>query len=112
MRRYDADSDGRLVYSDFCDAFVPRHPDFGQMLGGRRAEWIHRPVPPQGYFSYETRETINQLWRVHFELEESMELIKQRLSRRPKFNPRDAFDTLDVHGLGFITLESMRALLS
>lgn len=23
VRRYDRDSDGRLVYSDFCDAFTP-----------------------------------------------------------------------------------------
>ena len=23
VRRYDKDSDGRLLYSDFCDAFTP-----------------------------------------------------------------------------------------
>jgi len=24
LRRYDVDSDGRLLYSDFCDAFSPK----------------------------------------------------------------------------------------
>jgi Ca2+-binding EF-hand superfamily protein len=24
LRRYDRDSDGRLLYSDFCDAFTPK----------------------------------------------------------------------------------------
>jgi len=24
VRRYDKDSDGRLLYSDFCDAFTPK----------------------------------------------------------------------------------------
>ena len=24
LRRYDKDSDGRLLYSDFCDAFTPK----------------------------------------------------------------------------------------
>jgi len=24
LRRYDLDSDGRLLYSDFCDAFSPK----------------------------------------------------------------------------------------
>lgn len=24
LRRYDRDSDGRLLYSDFCDAFSPK----------------------------------------------------------------------------------------
>jgi Ca2+-binding EF-hand superfamily protein len=24
VRRYDADSDGRLLYSDFCEAFTPK----------------------------------------------------------------------------------------
>ena len=43
VRRYDKDSDGRLLYSDFCDAFTPRTGSHGQVLNSRKAYYLHQP---------------------------------------------------------------------
>jgi len=49
---------------------------------------------------------------VHFEIGESVELIKQRLARRPKFNLNDAFKFLDCFETGFVTAESLKKVLA
>ena len=41
-----------------------------------------------------------------------MELVKQRLARRPKFNAKDAFDVLDSQSLSFLTVEGLRHVFS
>lgn len=110
VRRFDQDSDGRFVYSDFCDAFTPRDQYFANLIGFRNADFIHRQEHKFNYFDPETRELFLRCFRVHFEIEESIELIKQRLTRRPKFTARDAFDFLDVDGHGFVTLEGLKRI--
>jgi Ca2+-binding EF-hand superfamily protein len=55
-----------------------------------------------------TREIFMKCFRMHFEIEESIELIKQRLCRRPKFNVDAAFSFLDSEKRNFITLEALR----
>jgi hypothetical protein len=96
VRRYDQDSDGRFVYSDFCDAFTPRIPYYSNILAFRHADFLHRHnLPKYNYFSNETRNIFLKCFRVHFEIEESIELIKKRLARRPKFNFGNAFAYLD-----------------
>lgn len=42
VRRYDADSDGRLLYSDFCDAFTPADTLAAQILTKRSAMHLQR----------------------------------------------------------------------
>jgi hypothetical protein len=37
VRRYDNDSDGRLLYSDFCEAFTPVETLSAQILNKRAA---------------------------------------------------------------------------
>jgi len=37
VRRYDSDSDGRLLYSDFCEAFCPKDTLSAQILTKRPA---------------------------------------------------------------------------
>lgn len=112
VRRYDQDSDGRLLYSDFCDAFSPINPYFSNGLNLRQAEFIHRNISKFAYFTEYTREKFLKCFRIHFEIEESVELIKQRLSRRPKFNYNAAFEYLDCHGTGFFSLESLKKVLA
>lgn len=112
VRRYDQDSDGRLLYTDFCDAFTPSTPYHANSLAFRQAEFLHRNMSKYRYFFDATRELFIKCFRVHFEIEESVELIKQRLSRRPKFNLNDAFKYLDCFGTGFVTAESLRKVLA
>ena len=110
--RYDLDSDGRLLYTDFCDAFTPNNPYYATMVNSRPPFFIHQPVPKLLYFNPETRDCLMQCFRIQFELEESIELIKQRLSRRPKYNMNDAFAYLDCFSIGFLSLEGIRNVLA
>lgn len=35
IRRYDADADGRLRFSDFSEAFTPKQGEYSSLLNGR-----------------------------------------------------------------------------
>ena len=112
MRRFDSDSDGRIVYSDFCDAFTPRDGYHANILQMRPSVYIHRQASRHAYFMPTTRDALMKCFRVHFEIEESIELIKQRLSRRPKFNIEAAFGFLDSEERNYITLEGLRKVFA
>lgn len=112
MRRYDQDSDGRLLFSDFCDAFTPINPYYANGLNLRQAEFIHRNLSKLRYFTDQTRDRFLKCFRIHFEIEESIELIKQRLSRRPKFNYNAAFEYLDCFCTGFFTIDNLKKVLA
>ena len=85
VRRYDANSDGRLVYSDFCDAFRPQDVYYANLLANRQANYLLKGSSRLAYFEDSTRDQFFRCLRVHFEAEESIELLKKRLARRPKF---------------------------
>ena len=55
-RRYDKDSDGRLLYSDFCDAFTPKQVEHSNALNSRKAYYLHSNVDKPYFFTRETRE--------------------------------------------------------
>ena len=50
-------------------------------------------------------------FKVHFSVEESAELLRKRLSRRPNFNVHDAFAACDIDKNGFITRNEFKNLL-
>lgn len=60
---------------------------------------------------HETREQFYKCFRVHFEIEESIELIKKRLSRRPRFDVRQAFKHLDMDDMGWISRDTIKKTL-
>lgn len=91
VRRFDADSDGRLLYSDFCEAFTPKETLAAQMLSKRPAYHLQNSYPRLAYFTRETREIYMKVFKVHFSLEEAAELLRKRLGRRPNFSVHDAF---------------------
>lgn len=110
IKRFDKDDDGKLVYSDFCDAFTPLDPHYGMMVTQRPADFIHRSLAPMYYFTTTTRETLVATWRKIFESEESIELVKQRLARRPKLTAKAAFEYLDAQETGFLSMESLKRI--
>ena len=112
VRRFDRDSDGRLLYSDFCDAFTPRDPYFAGLLNNRHSAFLHRDVSKFNYFLTDTREKFFRCFKVHFEIEESIELIKKRLARRPKFNYHDAFKYIDELDTGYLCREDFKRVLN
>lgn len=63
------------------------------------------------YFAPDTRDVFFKCFKCHFEIEESIDLIKQRMSRRPKFNLTDLFTHVDVFEEGAITKEGFKRIL-
>ena len=56
VRRYDRDSDGRFLYSDFCDAFTPKSAYHSSTLNSRKAYYLHHGYPKREYFTREVRD--------------------------------------------------------
>lgn len=50
--------------------------------------------------------------RLHFSIEESSELLRKRLSRRPNFNVHASFSHLDKDNQGYLTSEEYRRFLA
>lgn len=50
-RHYDRDSDGRVVFSDFCDAFLPLDACVAANLQHREAYQLNKNVCRPMYFS-------------------------------------------------------------
>ena len=111
VRKYDQDSDGRMLYSDFCDAFTPRDSYYVSQLSNKQARYIHTNTSKFNYFDAETRELIWHCFRTQFEAEESIELLKKRLTRRPKFNVRDTFAYMDCFEQGMLTTDAFKRVL-
>ena len=100
-----------MLYSDFCDAFTPKDPFYGNELSQRCGQYLHSGQSQFAYFCKETRDLLFNCFRVHFENEESIELLKSRLTRRPKFNIRDCFKYLDCFDTGLLNRESIKRIL-
>ena len=111
IRRYDLDSDGRLLYSDFCDAFTPKDQYYASVLNSRQTHYIHRDISVFNYFEPETRDMLFRAFKIHFEIEESIELIKKRMTRRPKFNLTDTFKFLDLFDEHILSHECFKRVL-
>lgn len=76
VRRYDRDSDGRVLYSDFCDAFCPKDSLSSSVLNRREAFHLHKGYQRTQYFQKATRDMFMRVIRTHFSIEESAELLR------------------------------------
>ncbi len=112
FRHYDTDNDGRLRYSNFCSAFTAKDKEFADLVLNREAYHSRHLHRREDYFSINTRAQLRQCWRVHFDLENEAEILRQRLSRRPLFSVHDAFKTADKDARGYITISHLRELLN
>ena len=110
-RRYDRNSDGRLLYSEFCDAFTPKSSAQALALTSRSAYYLHQGYPRNEYFTRDTRDQFLRTFKVHFSVEESAELLRKRLLRRPGFSAHDAFTAIDVDKNGYITRDEFKKIL-
>jgi Ca2+-binding EF-hand superfamily protein len=110
-RRYDRNSDGRLLYSEFCDAFTPKSASQALALTSRSAYYLHQGYPKNEYFTRDTRDQFLRTFKVHFSVEESAELLRKRLLRRPGFSAHDAFTAVDIDRNGYITRDEFKKVL-
>ena len=112
MQRYDVDRDGCLRYSEFCDLFQTKSPDYAAMLNSRASYYIHKPYyRREEYFNIETRLALEGLFHTHLEVEAKAEYIRQQLRELPQFDLFEAFQTCDIDGSGYISPHELRTLL-
>ena len=112
FRHYDTDNDGRLRYSNFCSAFTPKDREFANLLLNREpyhSRHLHRR---EDYFALNTRNQLRRCFRVHFDLENEAEHLRQRLARWPSFSVHEAFKATDKHQLGWISSSQLKQLLN
>lgn len=112
VRRFDRDGDGRILYSDFCDAFRPFEESLAHALQRRPAYHINHGFCRTHFFSVDTRTMFLNTMRAHFAAEESAELLRKRLSRRPDFNVHEAFLALDKDSNGYLTRNELRRFMA
>ena len=51
-----------------------------------------------------------RILRLILEVEESIEMLKAKLCRRPKFNAKEAFKYLDYYEIGKLSAESFKKI--
>jgi len=112
VRRYDKDGDGRILYSDFCDAFTPLDETSTSALLRRPAIHINQGYCRTHFFTVETRNMFLSTFRSHFTVEEQAEMLRKRLGRRPNFNVHEAFLAIDRDSNGYITRTELRNILA
>jgi Ca2+-binding EF-hand superfamily protein len=111
VKRYDRNLDGRLNYTEFSEAFMPKSASYSTSLQLRRAHYSVLRVNRLDYFSSYTRELLFKTLRVHFSVEASAENLRRRLLRIPGFSTSDAFAAVDSDRDGFITRDEFRGIL-
>lgn len=62
-------------------------------------------------FFQDTQLEQRNLWRVHFQVETSAEVIRQRLQRFPCFNVYEAFNSLDLNDNGAVSVDELRRMI-
>jgi len=112
VRRYDKNGDGRILYSDFCDAFTPADDVIAMGLKRRPAHHIQHGYCRTHFFTQETRNMFLGMIRSHLTVEESAELLRKRMTRRPYFNVHEAFQAIDRDSNGFLTRIELRRILA
>lgn len=111
VRRFDKHNDGRILYSDFCDAITPLSLPHSTLLNSRRAFFIHNNFHRLDFFETDTRALFFRLLKLYFVNEESAELLRKRLNKRPYFNVHEAFSACDSDKNGVITKDELKNLL-
>jgi len=111
-RRFDRDNDSRLLYSDFCEAFTPKDSYYAHALTNRQARYLHhKDIPKKNYFCEQTRDLFLQTFKVHFHVDQKIQLVKRRCARLPSFNIHDAFSCVDTNNQGELTRDDFKRLM-
>jgi hypothetical protein len=66
VRRFDRDNDGRILYSDFSDAFSPKSINHSMALSNRKAYYLHNCYERLDYFTIETRTLYMKTFKQYF----------------------------------------------
>src|SRR6185437_15853964 len=71
FKRYDKNRDGKIRFSEFCDAFTPSDLYYASQLNRRNSNnyYPSRYDPKDSCFSYSTRLEFKEMWRTHIRVE-------------------------------------------
>mmetsp|Transcript_23468 Transcript_23468/g.17935 ORF Transcript_23468/g.17935 Transcript_23468/m.17935 type:complete len:155 (+) Transcript_23468:470-934(+) len=112
MKRYDKDEDGRIKYSEFCDAFLPIDSFHASLLAKKAPlHMYHVQLSRDKIFYPETREMFQVAWKVHLRNEGEAEKIRFQLNARREFSPHQCFQAVDTKADGLIDKEEIKELL-
>lgn len=110
--RFDSLKEEVLRYSSFCDMFCPKTKEYWASLSKRKALYLKNPyLNIKEFFAPETRITIEYLIADSLKVESMAEWVRQHLSSIPSFNIMEAFNTLDMKNIGFITHKQLKLFL-
>lgn len=114
FRRYDTNADGRLTFSEFCNAATPLSKEYAALLTSRPDFYSSKTqrVPTQEFFNPETRQEFRNLWHAFFQAERASECLRVRISKRPMFTYRNAFAYCDKDQDGALSSNDIREMLS
>ena len=109
--KYNVKLDGKLTYSEFCQMFSPKHPEYSAILNSRTSYYVHKPhFRREEYFHPETRKAFVEVFKSLFLAEETAQRERNSVKERPKFNVQDAFLACDIDGNGFIDPHELKVL--
>lgn len=112
IKRYDKNSDARLRFSEFCEAFTPIDAYYANLLNRRTSNDTRgRLYQRDDCFLGETKIEFKSVWRTHFKIESYSESLRQRLYKRPGFNLYEAFISCDLNDDGTVSKEELRRLI-
>ncbi len=112
FKRYDQNGDGKLKFSEFCNAFTPLDAFSASQLNRRHSTGKNAPYfPKDECFSFSTRLAFKDMWRTHFRIEAREENNRQRQQQRPFFSGFDAFDTCDINKDGCVTKNEIKEMM-
>ena len=92
--KLDKDGDGRLCYSEVCDAFMPREDEYATIVRSRGG-FYGAETNPLRYFEGPTRKGLKDFLKTSIEVEVSIELIRQRVVNKLAVKPDLAFNSCD-----------------
>ncbi len=96
FKKYDSNKDGRIRYSEFCNAVVAGDPYYSTIVNRRSSNNI-RSHFRDDCFTYSTRILYKDLLRAIFESEKSGDYLRHRLVKDPSFTTVDAFKSCDIN---------------
>jgi len=111
ITRYDSTHDRALDVREFESAFLANDAFASSQVARRPSNYTPRPIRRDDCFLPRTAAEFQSMWRTHIRVENSAELMRQRLASRPGFNAYEAFNSLDLNGSGSVSVSELQRMI-
>ena len=111
ISRYDKNSDRRLSFSEFSEAFLAHDTYYANMVNRRASNYVPRVIRRDDVFLPHTALEFQTMWRTHIRCENAAESLRQRLQSRPGFNVYEAFNSLDFCDSGNFSAYELKRMI-